>query len=346
MSPPLRIAVLYNADYDAEASATDVISVETSARAVAAALTDGGFAVELIGLHGLEVLAVVDRVRAWAPDLVFNLCESMAGDSRNEPTFVGLLDLFGIPYTGADLLCLASCLHKQRAKDVLIARGLPTPPYRFLADPGALGDPALDALDYPWFVKLAHEDASVGITEENLVATPAALRKRAGELMAEHDQAVLAERYVDGLELNVTLLGNAEDLQILPLHEIDFSAMPADRPRIISYAAKWDESHVDYAGTKPVPLRDASPALTAAVDGVARAAWQALGMRDYGRIDLRVDAGGTPWVIDINPNPDISPDAGVTRAARIAGMSYPQLIARIAEVAHRRIRSIGRRSTG
>src|SRR5579872_4469209 len=106
MSPPLRIVVLYNADHDAEASATDVISVEASARAVAAALTDGGFAVELIGLYGLEVLAVVDRVRALAPDLVFNLCESMAGDSRNEPTFVGLLDLFAIPYTGADLLCL------------------------------------------------------------------------------------------------------------------------------------------------------------------------------------------------------------------------------------------------
>jgi len=344
MSQPLRIAVLYNTDYDAVACATDVISVEASARAVAAALTDGGFTVEVVGLYGLEVLGVIDRIRASPPDLVFNLCESMAGDPRNEPTFVGLLDLFGIPYTGADLLCLASCLHKQRAKDVLLARDIPTPPYRLLADLAALDDPGLDALDYPWFVKLAHEDASVGITEENLVATPAALRKRARELIAEHDQAVLAERYVDGRELNVTLLGNAPDLQVLPLHEIDFTAMPADRPRIVSYAAKWDESHVDFAGTKPVPLRDASPALIAAVEHVARAAWQALGLRDYGRIDLRVDAGGTPWVIDVNPNPDISPDAGVARAAQIAGLSYPQLIARIAEHADRRIRASMRRS--
>ena len=337
MSRPSRITVLFNTDYDAEACATDVISVETSARAVATALTESGFEVELIGLHGLEVLAVIDQVRAAAPDLVFNLCESMAGNPCNEPTFVGLLDLFGIPYTGADLLALASCLHKQRAKDILIARGIPTPPHRFLTDAAALDDPALDALDYPWFVKLAHEDASVGITEANWVATPAALRQRARELMAEHDQAVLAERYIEGRELNVTLIGNAPDLQVLPLHEIDFSAMPADRPRIVSYAAKWNEDHVDYAGTKPVLLRDASPALTAAVEQVARAAWEALGLRDYGRIDLRVDAAG-PWVIDVNPNPDISPDAGVARSAQIAGLSYPQLISRLAEVAYRRIR--------
>src|SRR5215470_2757700 len=173
---PRGIAVLYNTDYDAEAAATDVISVEASARAITSALTESGFRAELLGLHGLEVFAVLDRLRADRPELVFNLCESMAGDARNEPTFVGLLDLFGIPYTGADQLALASCLHKRRAKDILLARGIPTPPYRFLAAPDALDDPGLDALDYPWFVKLAHEDASVGITEANLVATPEALR--------------------------------------------------------------------------------------------------------------------------------------------------------------------------
>jgi len=337
MHPPSRIIVLYNHDYDAAASAADVVSVEASARAIAGALEGAGATVELIGLHGREVLAVLDQVRAAGPELVFNLCESMAGDPRNEPTFVGLLDLFEIPYTGTDLLGLASCLYKQRAKDILIARGVPTPPHRYLAELAALDDPALDALDYPWFVKLAHEDASVGITEANLVATPAALRSRVRELMTAYDQPVLAERYVDGREINVTLIGNGAELQVLPLHEIDFAAMPADRPRIVSYAAKWDEHHVDYAGTKAVPLRDASPALVASVERVARAAWHALGLRDYGRVDLRVDAEGTPWVIDVNPNPDISPDAGVTRAAQLAGMPYPQLIVHLADVAYRRI---------
>jgi len=135
----------------------------------------------------------------------------------------------------------------------------------------------------------------------------------------------------------LTLLGNGADLQMLPLHEIDFAQMPADRPRIVSYAAKWDEHHVDYAGTKAVPLQGASPELIANVERVARGAWHALGLRDYGRVDLRVDATDTAWVIDVNPNPDISPDAGVARAAQLTGMSYPQLIAHIASVAHRRI---------
>jgi len=334
---PSRISVLFNTDYDAEAAATDVVSVETSARALAAALVESGFVVELIGVHGLEVLPIIDQVRAAKPDLVFNLCESMAGDPRNEPTFVGLLDLFSIPYTGADLLGLASCLHKRRTKDILISRDIPTPPHRFLADLAALDDPELDTLDYPWFLKLAHEDASVGITEENRVTTPAELRKRARDLIVEFRQPVLAERYVEGREVNVTMIGNGPELRVLPLHEIDFAAMPADRPRIVSYAAKWDEKHVDYAGTKPVPLRDASPAFVANVERVARAAWDAMGLRDYGRIDLRVDAAHIPWVIDVNPNPDISPDAGVARSARLAGMSYPQMIAHIADVAYRRI---------
>lgn len=335
---PRRISVLFNTDYDAEAAATDVVSVESSARALAAALVESGFTVDLLGMHGVEVLAVIDQVRALGPDLVFNLCESLAGDPRNEPTFVGVLDVFRIPYTGADLLALASCLHKRRTKDILIARGVPTPPHRFLDSEEALADPELDGLDYPWFVKLAHEDASVGITEANRVVSPAALRERVRELFAEYKQPVLAERYIEGREVNVTLIGNGRELRVLPLHEIDFAAMPADRPRIVSYAAKWDEKHVDYVGTKPVPLRNASAGFVAEVERVARGAWDAMGLRDYGRIDLRVDSQDVPWVIDVNPNPDISPDAGVARAAQRAGMSYPQLIAHIAEVAYRRIR--------
>ena len=333
MDRPQAIVVLYNTDWDAE-EAVDVSSVAASARAIHDALVANGYTSQLRGMHGIDVFEVLAKLRAERPDLVFNLCESMESDARNEPTLAGLFDLFGIPYTGADLLGLASCLHKHRTKDILLARGISTPPYLHLE---SADDPRIDGLDYPWFLKLAHEDASVGITEANLVRTPAALRERTRQMIDEYKQPVLAERYVEGREINVTLIGNGRDVRILPLHEIDFSAMPKDRPRIISYAAKWDESHVDYAGTKPVPLRDASPKLVGAVETVARGAYDALGLRDYGRVDLRVDAQGTPWVIDVNPNCDISPDAGVARAAQVAGLSYPQLIDLITMSAWKRI---------
>jgi D-alanine-D-alanine ligase len=337
-----RIVVLYNTDYDAEQAATantpDATSVRGSAKAIAGALVEAGHSVELMGVHGVEVYSVLAQISAQKPDLLFNLCESMDGEPRNEPTFAGLLDLFRIPYTGADLLALASCLYKHRTKDILNSAGVPTPPYRFLRTPADLDDPSLDGLDFPWFVKLAHEDASLGITEANVVRDAAALRTRSRELMAEFRQGVLAERYIEGREINVTLFGYRERVQVLPLHEIDFAAMPSDRPRIVSYAAKWDEDHVDYVGTKPVPLTGMTPPVVAEVERVSRAAWRAMDLRDYGRVDLRVDHAGTPWVIDVNPNPDISPDAGVSRAALAAGMSYPQMVDRIAQLALARIR--------
>ncbi|MGE0548203.1 MAG: ATP-grasp domain-containing protein [Kofleriaceae bacterium] len=334
-----RVIVLYNTDYDAELTGPDidVSSVEVSARAIADALNRGGFSVDITGLQGREVFEVLNALRAANPDLVFNLCESMAGNPCNEPTFAGLLDLFEIPYTGADLAALAACLHKRRTKDILLGRGVPTPPYRFFATLASLDDPSIERLDYPWFLKLAHEDASVGITEENLVANPAALRNRARAMIAEYDQPVLAERYIEGREINVSLIGNGDELATLPLHEIDFGAMPAGRPRIVSYAAKWDESHVDYAGTKPVLLRDPTPALVEKVQAVARASWDALGLRDYGRVDLRIDPTGQPWVIDVNPNCDISPDAGLARSAAVAGMTHVQLIKRITDTALKRV---------
>lgn len=340
---PSRILILYNTDYDAELTAgaeASVSAVQASAQSIGNALVASGFQIEMAGLHGLEVFELVARLRQDPPDLVFNLCESMNGDPRNEPTMTGLLDLYKIPYTGNGTLALGSCLHKSRTKDILRGRGIPTPPHFMIHSAAQLADPStiamIDALDYPWFLKLAHEDASVGITWENEVHTPAALRARAGVMLEEFGQSVLAERFIAGREVNVTMIGNGEDLVVYPIHEIDFSKMPDGRPKIVSYAAKWEEGHIDYIGTNPVRLGEADAALIARAEAVARATWAALGLVDYGRVDLRIDGEGQPWVIDVNPNCDISPDAGAARASAAAGLSYPQLIERIALVAWRR----------
>ena len=348
MSRPRGVTVLYHPDYDAELTAArgaDVSAVQASALAVRDAMRASDLDAELIGMAGHDVFEVFGRLVDARPDLVFNLVESMAGESRNEVCVPPLLELFKLPYTGSDALALGSCLHKDRAKDLLRAAGVPTPAARVL-DAADLDDPALDRLDYPYFVKLVHEDASVGIEADNVARDRAGLVARARVLIREFRQPVIAERYIDGREVNVTLIGNGADLVVLPLHEIDFAAMPPGRPRIVSYAAKWDESHVDYAGTKPVPLRGVAPAVIARIEEVARAAWTALGLRDYGRVDLRIGADGAPFVIDVNPNCDISPDAGVARSAAAAGLDYAGLIRRIVDSAWRRTvdAPLGRRS--
>jgi D-alanine-D-alanine ligase len=338
-----RVLVLYNTDYDEEltaASKVDVSEVKAAAMSVHRAAVDHGLDAELSGVHGRDLEDLIVKLRRDPPDLVFNLCESLCGDTRNEIVVPAVLEMMEVPYTGPGPLAIGLCLHKDRAKGVLVQRGVPTPPAVVISSAAQLDDPAdplgLDRLAYPYFLKLVREDASVGIEAANLARDRAGLAARAREMLVAFKQPILAEAYVDGREVNVTVLGNGDDARALPLHEIDFGKMPAERPRILTYAAKWDERHVDYEGSKPVPMRDLSPALARAIEDVALQSFRALGLRDFGRVDLRVDAAGQPWVIDVNPNCDLSSDAGFARAARASGLSYPQTIGRICELAWQR----------
>ncbi len=338
----MRIACLFNNDFELVPGAgADAAAVRASAESICQALRDAGHDAELVSLQGRDLVAVLGKLERDKPDLVFNLCESLCGVAVNEVAVPAVLDLFELRYTGSDASALALALNKPRSKDVLLGRGIATPPYRVLASVADIERVSAEALDYPWFMKLANEDASVGITEANVLADGAALATRAKQLLAEFGSPLIVERYVPGREVNVTLLGSGKNVRFLPLHEIDFGAMPAGRPHIVSYAAKWDENHVDYEGTKPVPIKNATPALVAAIEQTARAAWDAIGLRDYGRVDLRIDPAGVPWVIDVNPNCDISPDAGVARAAAATGWSYPRLISTIAELALERYTAKG-----
>jgi D-alanine-D-alanine ligase len=332
-----KVLVLYNCDFDPSppprfVARRDRSEVARAAHDVKDACAGFGFDADILGVAGPDLGACLERLKKLAPDLVFNLTESLAQDSNNEIVMPAVFDMLSIPFTGSGSMGLGLCLHKPKAKDILRARGVPTPA-SFTVERAK--DAAGCDLPFPLFVKLAREDASVGIRDDNVIWDRRSLVKRVRAMLDEFQQPVLIERYIEGREVYVTLLGN-ERVSALPFHEIDFSNMPAGRPHIVGYAAKWDENSPEYNGTTPVAVKDMPASMRASIERTAVAAFKALELRDYGRVDFRVAEDGTPYVIDVNPNCDISPDAGVARAARAAGMTFPQLIGRICEIAWER----------
>ena len=328
----LSILVLHNRDFDTAndpefASRADV---ENAARDVSRALAARGHSVDRLGVPPgpLDAVAVAADVVGRAPDLVFNLCESLGGDARNEMVLPSLFELAGVRYTGSGPLALATALRKDRTKALLRGLGVPTP----LAAVSTDGTLPAAPPPFPCIVKPAREDASTGIWLRSVVKTPRELAARVAEVHARYRQPVLVEEFIPGRELYVSLLGNGETLTALPMHEVDFSAMPDGAPHIVTYDGKWDPASQEYKGTRSVRA-EVSAAVAERCAAAARAAFVALELSDYARVDLRLAADGTPYVIDVNPNCDLSEGAGVCRAASFGGLAYPDLIERIVSAA-------------
>ncbi len=326
----MRIAILHNDDFShvppglARKSEDAVLGAAT---AVEQALRARGAQVTVVAVVR-DPSELTTALAAAPPDLVVNLCESLGGDPRGEMVVPGLLDLHAIPYTGSGPLALALALHKHVAKDLLRARGVPTPAYSLVARPG---DWEAIELPFPLIVKPAREDASIGIDRLSVVHGRQALAAACERVLLGHHQPALVETYVDGRELNVSLLG-AAPAQVLPLAEIDFSQLAADHPHIVTYACKWDESAPEYHATPAVGCALPSE-IAERVGATARAAFEALECRDYARVDMRLSPDGIPYVIEVNPNCDLSPGAGFARAAKAAGLEHQELVWRLVEIA-------------
>jgi D-alanine-D-alanine ligase len=333
-----RVAVAYNDDASlAHGEPRDAIAVQAvvaCAKAVAGALGERGHAVELVALQP-EPGAVLRCVESLACEVVFNLVEAIGGDARKEQAFAWLCELFQLPYTGSPPRAMALCVEKPVTRAVLAANGLPVPRGAVLAR----GDEPIANLRFPLIVKPAREDASHGITSESVVRDEAGLRARARWVIERYAQPALAEEFVEGREINVGLIEHGGALEVLPLSEIDYSLFPPGMPRIVSYAGKWIEASRDWELTKVVPARDLTAEQRARIDSVARGAFEVLGLAGYGRVDLRIEAQGDPYVIDVNSNPDVSPDAGFALAAARAGYSYADVVDWIVESALRRARA-------
>jgi D-alanine-D-alanine ligase len=243
------------------------------------------------------------------------------------------MDDHGVTYTGSGPFALESCLNKFNVKKLFAKNAIPTPGASIIRTATRNGH--FKNLRFPLILKPVHEDASIGISSSSVVHDEKEALERAQHIIKELNQAAMAEEYIEGREISASVWGNFPPT-LVEISEIDFSKMPAGTPRIVTYDSKWNSDSPEYAGTKPVCPALVTGELRVEVEQIAVRAYQACGLRDYGRIDMRVAADGRPYVIDVNPNPDLSPDAGFFRAVRSKGYDYTGMVGRILEFAKAR----------
>lgn len=306
------------------------LDVIRAAEGIQRALSCRGHETRLAVISGnvLDVLVDYDP-REW---LVFNLVESLDGRAELEPYVLAMYETRGFTYTAGPSLTHYNCLHKNRAKQIFRAHGIATPAYHVAAGP----DEPID-VPLPAIVKPVAEDASIGIPLRAVATTPAELRERVANIVRKHNQPALVEEYIEGREFYVGVWGN-EPVEVLPLSEMDFSRIANPLERISSYEVKWEEGTELYDSTPAICPAQVDDALAERVRAMTRAAYRALGCRDYAHADIRV-RDGQPYLLEINPACDLSEGMGFARQAQAAGYSYAAAVERIACFAAERMRA-------
>lgn len=267
---------------------------------------------------GLDLGATLAAIDARQPHCIFNLVESLGGHGRLLHIVPAVLEAAGLRFTGsgADAIMLSS--HKPLAKEWLRHLGIATPPW--FAPGGAPRD-----RNTQWIVKSVWEHASFGLDDGCVVTGARAAETRVQQSVDTHGGDWFAERFIDGREFNVAVLEVEGRPEVLPVAEMTFVGYPEDKPRIVGYAAKWDEAAPEYLGTQR-QFGTLSEAGRHTLAETALQCWRAFDLAGYARVDFRVDAKGVPWVLEINANPCLSADAGFVAAAAEAGMTQAAVV--------------------
>ena len=314
-----RIVLLHDAaDAAGRPDSSDTL---LEAQAIAAALATLGYETATLPV-GLDLAALKRSLREIAPHAVFNLVESIEGQGRLLNLVPTLLESLGVPFTGCSAHAVATTSNKVEAKKLLRQAEIATP--------AVLGQPG----DGPWIVKSVFEHASLGLDDTSVVKEPAAAARILEARRAEFGGDWFAERYVPGRELNVAIIASPTGPRVLPVAELKFEGYPEDKPAIISYAAKWDVDSFEYRHT--VRSFDVEPELAARAERLALACWDLFALDGYARVDYRVDASGFLFVLEVNANPCLSPDAGFAAALERSGIGYGAAIGWLIEDARRR----------
>jgi len=333
----MKVAIIYNEPrpdrYNEIGESKAEEGVLDEFRAVNQALVELGYSsIPVPLLPPLE--QVKQTLKSLNVDVIFNLFEGFDGSPETEGQVASMLEELRIPFTGCPAAALTLALDKAKAKELLTQAVIPTPGFQILNPQNR----DTFHLKYPCIVKPVNEDASHGLSEESVVYDFQSLKKQIEKISHLFGGKTMVEEYIDGREFNTTVMGNDNDkVAILGISEIVFT-LPADKPRILTFESKWEENSIYYKHTKAVCPAWISTQEQEQISDIAKAAFKLVGCRGYARVDFRQDQEGNFKVLEINPNPDISLDAGAALQAELAGMTYNNFIEKIINLALNQIR--------
>ncbi|MDH4367248.1 MAG: ATP-grasp domain-containing protein [Dehalococcoidia bacterium] len=326
----MRVALVYN---EPQRLHSEVVGEEKSAlavleavEAVYRALLELDFDVAPVPL--LPPLEQAEaELRNLDTDLVFNLFEGFCDYPETEPVIPEILSEMGVPFTGCPGPVLRLALDKAKTKLILTAAGIKTPDFQLL-NPKTLD---MFRLGYPCIVKPRCDDASNGLSVESVVHDFLALERQVSRICDSHSGNALVSEFLPGREFNATVMGNSE-LTALPVSEIVYS-LPPGMPEILTFDAKWEDDSIYFEGTKPVCPAEIADEEQHHIAETITKVYRLLGCRGYARVDMRLDQEGELNIIEVNPNPDISPGTGAVRQAAAAGMAYTKFVEKIVQLA-------------
>jgi D-alanine-D-alanine ligase len=322
----LKVAIIYNEPipdrYQTMGESKAELGVMDEVKAVTQALVELGYSSALIPLSP-PLEQAKKKLQAVQADVIFNLFEGFDGCPETEGIVAGMLAELNIPFTGCPQSTLTLALDKALTKELLAKAGIPTPRYQILT----LKNISTFHLDFPCIVKPLGEDASHGISEESVVYDFASLEKQVRKICTLFGGKSLVEEYIDGREFNTTVMGSGR-LTIPAISEIVYT-LPSDKPKILTYEAKWEENSLYFDNTRAVCPAQISLTEQKKIGQIAKAAFKLLGCRGYARVDFRQDRAGNFKVLEVNPNPDITPGSGAALQAATSGLTYSQFTEKI-----------------
>jgi D-alanine-D-alanine ligase len=292
---------------------------------VVRALKNLGHEVKMLGIHD-DIRPLIQELEDDRPDLVFNLCEAFGNDREFEPHVVALLELFGVPYTGAGVTPLRVCKDKSLTKKILSYHRVRVP--KFMVSPKSKPLKGLGKFSFPAFIKPMSLEASEGIAQLSLAENEKQALERIRYINEKLGVDAIIEEYIEGRELYVGVLGN-DRLMAFPPRELFFREVAEGDPKFATFRAKWDDEYRKKWGIDTGVARGISPETERSIMKLCKKIYRLLQMSGYGRIDLRLTPSGEIVFIEANPNPSIAREDDFARSAEKAGLDYEDLIARI-----------------